>query len=132
VVENSTFPSAQLLSGHGAWYYNQPGAHGAVNPEPEKVEEPPLLERVFTLARETAPSDAGDISWLDRTAGGVITSLVKTSEGVRVDSVIAHFFNDLQTLERFAEAYELTPSLHSYAQVALFTIRFDLSWFVVA
>jgi hypothetical protein len=130
IVQNSTFPSAQRLSGHDAWYYKTPGAQGAANPDPERIEETSLMERVFTLAREAEPYEAGDISWLDLTARSAIGALATTDK--EVDGVTAHFFDDLQTLDRFAEVYELPPSLHSYAQMALFTVRFDLSWLIVA
>ena len=52
VVQNSTFPSVDALSGHEAWYYRIPGAQGAANPNPENIEEPPLLSRVRAIARE--------------------------------------------------------------------------------
>jgi hypothetical protein len=48
------------------------------------------------------------------------------------DGVTAHFFDDLQTLERIAGRYALESALHSYAQLNLFTERFDLAWLVVA
>jgi len=37
----------------------------------------------------------------------------------------------LQTLNRLAELNELRPSLRAYAQIGLFTTRFDLQWLVV-
>lgn len=43
IVQNSTFPSALKLKGHDAWYYWSPGAVGAANPNPENIEEAPLL-----------------------------------------------------------------------------------------
>ena len=39
------------LKGHGVWYYWSPGATGAANPDPENIEEAPLLNRIRTLAR---------------------------------------------------------------------------------
>jgi len=130
IVQNSTFPSAERLSGHTAWYYQMPGAQGAANPNPERIEEPSLLDRVFTIARESEPYEAGDLKWLDQTARGVIGGL---AEGRRdADGVTAHFFDDLQTLERIAERYALESTLLSYAQLNLFTARFDITWLVVA
>jgi hypothetical protein len=71
------------------------------------------------------------ISWLDLTARGVIDAAAGRDE-VAVDGRTAHFFDDLQTLERLTERFEIQESLRAYAQVALFTIRFDLNWLVVA
>lgn len=130
IVQNSTFPSVDALSGHEAWYYQMPGAQGAANPNPESIEEPPLLQRVRTLAREAGPSERGDLTWLDTLARGVIESagtVERTLSGVG-----AHFFDDLQTLDRLAEQNELQPAMLAFAQVNLFTIRFDLNWLVVA
>lgn len=128
IVQNSTFPSVQALSGHEAWYYQGPGSQGAANPDPESIEQPPLLERIRTLAREAEPQAPGNLAWLDTLAGNVIGAAGAVE---RADAVNVQFFDDLQTLDRLAERYDLRPSLRAYAQVVLFTIRFDLNWLVV-
>jgi len=129
IVENSTFPSATSLKGHDAWYYWSPGATGAANPDPENIEEAPLVDRIQNLARESKGYEPGDISWLDVTSREVIEA-ARTTEGP-ADAIGAHFFDDLQTLNRLAELNELRPSLRAYAQIGLFTTRFDLQWLVV-
>jgi len=48
------------------------------------------------------------------------------------DGFAAHFFDDLQTLDRLTERFGLQPSLRAFAQVSLFTIRADLTWLVLA
>jgi hypothetical protein len=130
IVQNSTFPSAAVLSGHEAWYYQTPGAQGAANPDPESIEEPSLLTRVRTLSRESGAREGGDLTWLDTLARGVIESAGIAEGNLAV--IGAHFFDDLQTLERLAEQNDLRPELLAYAQINLFTIRFDLNWLVVA
>lgn len=130
IVENSTFPSVMALKDHDAWYYWSPGAVGAANPDPENIEEAPLLDRIRTLARESRGYEPRDISWLDVTARGVIEA-AHSSEGIG-DAIGAYFFDDLQTLNRLADQYELPPSLRAYAQIGLFTTRFDLQWLIVA
>jgi hypothetical protein len=129
IVENSTFPSATVLKGHNAWYYWCPGATGAANPDPENIEEAPILNRIRTLAREGRRFERGDLSWLDVTASAVIEA-AHTSEGP-LDAVGAHFFDDLRTLDRLAEQYGLRPSLRAYAQIGLFAARFDLQWLLI-
>lgn len=130
IVQNSTFPSVEKLKGHERWYYDMPGAQGAANPNPESIEEPSLLDRLHALARASEGYEAGDLRWLDETAKGVFEA---AGAGERdVDGLAAHFFDDLQTLERLTGRFELRPSLVAFAQVSLFTIRFDLSWLVLA
>jgi hypothetical protein len=129
IVENSTFPSVMALQDHEAWYYWSPGATGAANPNPENIEEAPLLGRIRTLAREGRRYEPGDLSWLDLTARNIIEA-ARSSEGA-LDAVGAHFFDDLQTLNRLADQVELGPSLRAYAQIGLFTTRFDLQWLVI-
>jgi hypothetical protein len=129
--QNSTFPSVDVLSGHEAWYYRSPGAQGAANPNPESIEQPSLFARLDTLAREIEPLEAGDLKWLDLTARSVIAAAAEGT-GTDVDSQTAHFFNDLQTLDRLTERYGLQPNFLAYAQVNLFTIRFGLHWLVMA
>jgi hypothetical protein len=46
-------------------------------------------------------------------------------------AVSAQFLDDLQTLDRLSERADLSPASRAYAQVRVFTLRFDLSWFVV-
>ena len=87
-------------------------------------------EKLSTIAREREPYEAGDLGWLDLTARNVIAAVAETNQDS--DGVAAHFFDDLQTLERIAERYALESTLHSYAQLNLFTERFDLAWLVVA
>jgi hypothetical protein len=130
IVENSTFPSVEKMMGHEAWYYRMPGAQGAANPKPESIEEPSLLARVRDLARVSEPYDAGDLTWLEMTSRSVIEAAGAIEE--TIDGVSAHFFDDLQTLERLLERVELRPSLRSFVQIGLFTARFDVNWLVVA
>ena len=130
IVENSTFPSVQKLRGHNAWYYHTPGAQGAANPDPEIIEEPPLIRRLANLARASEPFEGGDLRWLDITARGVLEAV--GAQEREIDGLTAHFFNDLQTLDRLTERLDVQPGLRAYAQITLFTIRFDLNWLVVA
>jgi hypothetical protein len=129
IVENSTFPSAIAMEGHNKWYYWSPGATGAANPSPENIEEAPFLDRIRTMAREARRYERGDLSWLDVTARNLI-EVAHTSEGA-FDAVGAHFFDDLLRLNRLADQFELRQSLRAYAQIGLFTARFNLRWLVV-
>lgn len=49
-----------------------------------------------------------------------------------LDGTAAHFFDDLQTLERLCEQNDVPHTMLAFAQINLFTIRFDLNWLVVA
>lgn len=129
IVANSTFPSARSLIGHEAWYYDRPGATGIANPTPEHIEERPLLDRVRELAADSRRIEGGELAWLDSLAGHVFAA-ANASDAV-VDARHFQYFDDLQTLERIAERYQLRRSVHSYAQVRLFAARFELSWLVV-
>jgi hypothetical protein len=128
VVQNSTFPSVTVLAGHEAWYYEEPGARGAANPNPESIEEQPLLERVQALAEQSDVDPGGEFAWLDALSANVIDAVGSVETA---DAVQAQFFDDLHTLDRLSETYDLRPSFKAYAQVTLFTLRFDLSWLVV-
>ena len=129
IIQNSSFPSAAKLTGHEAWYYQEPGAKGAANPNPEAIEEPPLLPRIRALALVPEIATEGDLAWLDAIASNVTEAVgsLKTS-----DAVSAQFFDDLENLDRLSESYELRPSFKAYAQVTMFSLRFDLSWLVLA
>jgi hypothetical protein len=129
IVANSTFPSVLSLSGHDAWYYHEAGARGAANPRPESIEEPDLLSRLREFPSTRVLEEGGHLQWLDELAVAVTDA---AREGVETaDAVNAQFFDDLQTVERLADAAQLPVSLRAYAAVRLFTIRYGLSWFVV-
>lgn len=64
---------------------------GAANPNPENIEEAPLLNRIRALARAAKHYERGDLSWLDLTAREVI-EVAQSSEG-SLDAVGAHFFD---------------------------------------
>jgi hypothetical protein len=129
IVAHSTFPSVTTLAGHDAWYYHEPGGRGAVNPRPELIEEPELLTRLREFPATTVIEDGAYLPWLDDLATGVIEA---AREGVEIaDSVNAQFFDDLQTVDRIADAAELPASLRAYTAVRLFTLRYGISWFVV-
>lgn len=129
LVESSTFPSALSLIGHDAWYYWSPGSAGAANPNPEFIEEPPLLDRIRAQARGSESYERGDLSWLARTAHGIIEA-VHTAVGPW-EAVGSYFLEELRTLDRLADQYELEPNLRAFCQIALFVTRFDLKWLVV-
>jgi len=130
IVQNSTFPSVDKLSGHEAWYYETPGAQGVANPNPENIEQPSLLDRLRTLYGESRALEGGDLTWLNTLSDEVIRSAGLAERSLA--GVGAHFFDDLQTLGRIAEQNDLSPVMLAYAQINLFTERFDLNWLVVA
>jgi hypothetical protein len=130
MVQNSTFPSVEKLKGHDAWYYRTPGAQGAANPNPESIEEPDLLSRLPQLAGVGIPYEAGDLRWLDDTAKGVTEAAGPTER--EVDGFAAHFYDDLQSLDRLIERYGMPPSLRAFAQISLFTARAEMIWLVMA
>jgi hypothetical protein len=74
-----------------------------------------VLDRIAGLARATDAFDGGDLRWLDLTARGVIDAAAGTDEA-RVDGA-AHFFDDLLTLERLTERFEVQDNLRLKSSV---------------
>lgn len=129
IIQNSTFPSAKLLSGHEAWYYDRPGAVGAANPDPEILEEPDLLSRLRDTHSERPIEDGEQLLWLDQLGRDVVET---AREGVEVaDARNAQFFDDLQGVERSLDSLRAPESVRAYARVRLFTVRYDLLWLMV-
>jgi hypothetical protein len=128
IVPNSSFPSVMALEGHEAWYYREPGTVGVANPDPEHIEEQPFLERLELLAADAPISDQGEIFGFDQLAPVVIAA-VQDIENM-ADPYAAQFFDDLQTLDRFLEPYDLRSTIRAFSQIRLFTLRFALTWLV--
>lgn len=131
IVQHSTFPSVLKLKSHEAWYYNVPGSIGIANPNPELIEEQSLLDRIAALSREPLPTEHyeefGELVALGR---DVVASVQDTDYGA--DPTAARFMNDLQTLERLMDPFDLRPVLRAYAVVLLFAFEFGLTWLVRA
>ena len=53
LVNTSSFPSADRLTGHAAWYYDQPGTSGYANKEPTRIDgSQGFKETIRELARD--------------------------------------------------------------------------------
>lgn len=127
IVDHSTFPRVETLRDHEAWYYWRPGAEGVANPDPEVIEEGPLLPRVRELAADReAPEMA--LEWILDLDDAVTVATTSTVDDARS----AQFMDDLQTLDRLLQPYGLDVILVSYAHVQLFVRRFDITWLVMA
>jgi hypothetical protein len=113
IVQNSTFPSVDRLSGHEAWYYRMPGATGAANPKPENIEEPDLLDRVLALGRDGEVDIGRDMRWLIPLAVNVVEAAAEAAN--LAEGVTAHFFDGLLALSRHAERYNTPPVYLAYA-----------------
>jgi len=125
IIPNSTFPSATAIKDHEYWFYKVPGAVGMGNPEPEGIEEPGLLARLASLA-------ASELSVSELPFEDLAATVISTAEAFDdTDATTAHFFDDLQTLDRLLEPFDIRTTTRAYSQVRLFTLRFDLSWLIV-
>ena len=132
IVEHSTFPSAVNLRGHDAWYYDQPGAIGVANSEPQAIEEAPLDERVRRLVGQIEDRTDSSTAWqsdlLDM--GGRILEALSSGE-VSDSSRLADFFDLQREAERELEDREYRGVLSGYMTVVNFVQAFALDWYVV-
>lgn len=127
LVDHSTFPPVEALIGHDAWYYDRPGAIGVANPDPEYVEQASLLSRLYEMV-SAEPEEAVDgQAGLDALARAIREAVAT----VEADALSAQFFDDVQTLDRLIERYQIGSLYQRYAEVRLFETRFDVSWLVV-
>lgn len=130
VVANSTFPSASALSGHSSWHYDQPGSIGVANPDPQLIEEAPLLDRLRGLSTQSTAAQQEDLGWLTELSDAVM-DVARTSDE-SLDPRTAQFFDDLQFLEGVLDPFRLPPLAYSYATVRIFAFRHDLTWLLVS
>ena len=128
IVENSTFPSVLALRGHASWYYRGAGAEGVANPDPEAIKEDGLVERISALASEAPVADGGNLAGFDQVAEDVLGAVQDTED--LADPTAAKYMDDLQSLERLMEPYDLRPTLRAYAQVRLFTLQYRITWLI--
>jgi hypothetical protein len=129
IVQNSTFPSVGRLSGHNAWYYQEEGSTGVANPNPERIEEPSLMDRLRHLVEEDRsrfqPEDL-PLESLD----GLIQAAVG-DEQLAESFQRARYFDELQEIDRLTDEFDIPPTGRAYLRVSAFAEMFGLVWFVV-
>jgi hypothetical protein len=129
IAANSTFPSAEKLRGHEAWYYSTPGAIGVANPDPTPIEEPSLSERLAAFVREQQPQDAGWRQSLKDLAGGIREAL--SSEELPETARRSAFFDTVQIIERDTEDLPEAEASAAYMTVLAFCEAYSVDWSVV-
>ena len=132
LVENSTFPDIRTLSGHRAWYYNEPGATGVVNQDYEFSEAPPFTERVTALISSVADGattpESENLMSLSRSLQSSMLQLDPDTGSVRT----AYLIGDWRSIARYAERYDLPPAGRAFLEVHAFARRLNMEWFAVA
>lgn len=133
VVQNSTFPSAEMLqSPHKAWNYSQPGVTGVANAEPEFYEEKTLDEQVNHIFQERRSRLDGDApESLKRLANLVIEST--TSEDTDTDSRAAVFNLRRQQIDSayFGTGNNGFSVLRHYLHVHNYATTFNMLWLTI-
>jgi hypothetical protein len=131
LVEHSTFPDVRVLTGHRAWYYNEPGANGVVNQDFEPVAGQTLEQRVAALLADAAETPLGTPSEnLQRLAESLRTTVVEAGTD-EVSPRTAYLADDWRAIDSYAEQYDLPGAARAFMQVTAFVNRMNLQWLVV-
>jgi hypothetical protein len=132
MVQNSTFPEVLSLKGHGAWYYNEPGAHGVRNPDFEPIRLPTLGDHLARLVdvqgaseQELSPSDAL------RELRGQLQDAVREAEAAQ-ETRGAFLMDEWRELDVLATRAEVPPAVISFLGIEAFAAHFNLLWLTVA
>lgn len=134
VVQQSTFPEVTALAGHGAWYYNEPGAHGVRNPDFESVRLPVLDEQLARLAEQQRGQTEGELSPSQDLADlrRQIQMVVAEEERPTIGPREAYLAEEWRRIDSFAEETGAPPALASYLAVEAFALHFNLLWLTIA
>jgi hypothetical protein len=135
IVHTSTFPPANVLRGHEAWYYTGPGCSGVANPTPERIEDLAILERIrqFTSPRSNQQERGSFSENLKRLAASVYESL--SAEAVGDFGRTAVYFEALREIDQyidFTRPLRYADALRNYLAVAVFVSTFGLHWHALA
>lgn len=136
IVAASTFPAANSLHNHDAWYYTTPGCSGVANPTPEKIEDVPLLEQISRLASQRTDGQRRDSSVdrnLKQLAAAVYESL--SEEAVGNSGRTAAYFESLREIDQyidFVRPRRYADAVRNYLAVAMFARIFGLHWHTIA
>lgn len=134
VVANSTFPLVATLSGHGAWYYSQPGAVGVRNPNFSRADGPALLDAISALRerrkgrREEAQTQSVNL----RTLADLLFASLQARADLKQTARVAYFSQEWRRIESANRESDSPPAVTSFLQIESFTRFFNLQWLVVA
>lgn len=135
IVENSTFPDVSSLSGHSAWYYQLPGATGVANPEYRNIKQQSFVETLeaFVAESEEKPGQRRDDN--QKELRSLATAMLMTlKEDLEPTFESARFFDEIITMKRFVEDFELEKyeeDVIDFLTVHIFCYCFKLNWLVV-
>lgn len=91
--------------------------------------EAQLRHSVSKSAASDAPgADGGNLAGFDPVAEDVLGAVQDTED--LADPIAAKYMDDLQSLERLVELYDLRPTLRAYAHVRLFTLQYRITWLI--
>src|SRR6185437_12436516 len=116
IVPHSTFPDAQLLSGHKAFYYNSPGNSGLLNDGYERVEFPSLEDRVGRLRAEITDDSANTEESLERFGQALAGAVAESGDGVRN----VYLSEEWRDIEAEAERSAVPALIKSFLRVDAF------------
>jgi hypothetical protein len=134
IVQNSTFPDVLSLKNHKAWYYNQPGAVGVVNPDFELLQVESLESRIEGLVREyrsqteeNLPPSAALADLLRE-----LQALIRETESLVNQPRAAFLTEEWRRLTVLAESTDAPAALFSFLGVEAFCLYFNLMWLTIA
>lgn len=136
IVQNSSFPPVSSLTGHSAWYYEKGGLSGVANPDFERLEIEPLLDRIEGLVRQVGSRSEGAASSLSSLAKAVVSSAQDVQEPSAADT----WFQLLlaQADDMVENAIELgglderhVNAIRDFSQIRAFCNAYRLDWYVL-
>jgi len=131
IVDNSTFPDVSLLSGHEAWNFSSPGAAGVANPDPLRIEQPPLITRLLSLIELSEKSDETLTNQLGVLARAC--TLAVQTETNEADFTQARFAEAVRQIGLVVneEVDERRQDVISFLTIQAFALLLRLDWLVV-
>ncbi|WP_156820540.1 hypothetical protein [Thioalkalivibrio thiocyanodenitrificans] len=132
IVENSTFPEAQQLSGHSKWNYCEPGNVGVANVEPEFIEGLPLLNRLEALSSELANEPDEKFRRNLKVLANSVNACAEEASSEQ-EARAALFFQRLSAISVSLDAIsgENADALLDFLTVQAFCVSFGVRWFTV-
>lgn len=131
VADHSTFPLARHLSGHGAWYYSQPGTAGALNPDFTRADFPSFAEEIAAL-REKRPRERETQSVNLSTLAATLKNVVTESREIRETARAANLAEEWRRIEGFGKRTDAPPAVPAYMQIQAFIRYYHLAWLTIS
>lgn len=131
MVQNSTFPAAGKLNGHGRWYYDRAGRFGVANPDFESFEATPIEVQINQLIQLNSNIPERSAQENLQTLVEAINNSIEASSNVDSRATFFSYLSQVFEDEAVELLNEVNNQTRSYLRIKAFCKAYGLEWLTI-